>query len=75
MPPLLACSVLYLAAADAAAGLPLAERMRAWPRIAAADQHLHDQVLAAHHGLLLVGIDVPSVWRQDWLHYIGMGSS
>jgi hypothetical protein len=74
-PPLLACSVLDLAAADAAAGCPLAERMRAWPRIAAADQHLHDQVLAAHHGLLIVGIDALSRWRQDWLHYIGTGSS
>jgi hypothetical protein len=33
MPPLLACSVLDLAAADAPAGCPLAERVRAWPRI------------------------------------------
>ncbi|MCX4783882.1 hypothetical protein [Streptomyces sp. NBC_01264] len=48
MGPLLARAVLDLAAADAAAGLPLAERMRAWPRIAAADAHLHDRVLAAH---------------------------
>ncbi|MFB8401143.1 hypothetical protein [Streptomyces sp. NPDC055912] len=49
MGPLLARAVLDLAAADAAAGLPLAERMRAWPRIAAAeDEHLHDRVLAAH---------------------------
>lgn len=48
MGPLLARAVLDLAAADAAAGLPLAERMRAWPRIAAADANLHDRVLAAH---------------------------
>ncbi|MFC8949506.1 hypothetical protein [Streptomyces rochei] len=46
--PLLARAVLDLAAADAAAGLPLTERMRAWPRFAAADAHLHDRVLAAH---------------------------
>ncbi|MFD8396369.1 hypothetical protein ACFV2N_46160 [Streptomyces sp. NPDC059680] len=46
--PLLARAVLDLAAADAAAGLDLAERMKAWPRIAAADPHLHDRVLAAH---------------------------
>ncbi|MFF8786710.1 hypothetical protein [Streptomyces sp. NPDC015125] len=48
MGPLLARVVLDLADADAAAGLPLADRIRAWPRIAAADQHLHDRVLAAH---------------------------
>ncbi|MFF3366779.1 hypothetical protein [Streptomyces misionensis] len=35
-------------AADAAAGLPLADRLRAWPRIAQADAGVHDQVLAAH---------------------------
>lgn len=46
--PLLARAVLDLAAADAAAGLPLTERMRAWPRFAAADAHLHDRVLASH---------------------------
>ena len=46
--PLLARAVLDLAAADAAAGLPLTERMRAWPRIDAADTHLHDRLLAAH---------------------------
>ncbi|MDX3695024.1 hypothetical protein PV726_32740 [Streptomyces europaeiscabiei] len=46
--PLLARAILDLAAADAAAGLPLTERTRAWPRIAAADAHLHDRVLAAH---------------------------
>ncbi|MFF9458629.1 hypothetical protein [Streptomyces flaveolus] len=46
--PLLARAVLDLAAADAAAGLPLTERMRAWPRFAAADAYLHDRVLAAH---------------------------
>ncbi|WP_282108082.1 hypothetical protein [Streptomyces sp. RK31] len=46
--PLLARAVLDLAAADAAAGLPLADRLRAWPRIAAADAGVHDRVLAAH---------------------------
>ncbi|MFI1530673.1 hypothetical protein [Streptomyces griseus] len=48
MGPLLARAVLDLAAADAAAGLPLADRLRAWPRIAAADTDVHDRVLAAH---------------------------
>ncbi|MET8608906.1 hypothetical protein ABZV92_35780 [Streptomyces rubiginosohelvolus] len=48
MGPLLARAVLDLAAADAAAGLPLADRLRAWPRIAAADTAVHDRVLAAH---------------------------
>ncbi|MEU5137020.1 hypothetical protein [Streptomyces californicus] len=48
MGPLLARAVLDLAAADAAAGLPLADRLRAWPRIAAADAGAHDRVLAAH---------------------------
>ncbi|MFI1189643.1 hypothetical protein [Streptomyces californicus] len=48
MGPLLARAVLDLAAADAAAGLPLADRLRAWPRIAAADAGVHDRVLAAH---------------------------
>ncbi|MFJ3182343.1 hypothetical protein ACIPJN_28680 [Streptomyces sp. NPDC086796] len=46
--PLLARTVLDLAAADAAAGLPLAERLRAWPRIEKADAHLHARLLAAH---------------------------
>lgn len=46
--PLLARTVLDLAAADAAAGVPLTERMRAWPRIAAADPPLHDRLLASH---------------------------
>ncbi|WP_199800767.1 hypothetical protein [Streptomyces marianii] len=46
--PFLARAVLDLAAADAAAGVPLAERLRAWPRIAAAHEHLHDRLLAAH---------------------------
>ncbi|MEW2493761.1 hypothetical protein AB0942_09460 [Streptomyces nodosus] len=46
--PLLARAVLDLAAADAAAGLPLAERVRAWKRIDAVDAHLHDRLLAAH---------------------------
>ncbi|MFK0143186.1 hypothetical protein [Streptomyces murinus] len=45
--PLLARTVLDLAA-DAAAGLPLAERLRAWPRIEQADPHLHARLLAAH---------------------------
>lgn len=48
MGPLLARAVLDLAAADAEAGLPLAERMRAWPRSEQADAGLHDRVLAAH---------------------------
>ncbi|MFJ2218177.1 hypothetical protein ACIQVO_38250 [Streptomyces sp. NPDC101062] len=48
MGPLLARAVLDLAAADAAAGVPLAVRLRAWPRIAAADPGVHDRVLAAH---------------------------
>ncbi|MGW5617118.1 hypothetical protein [Streptomyces sp. NPDC003877] len=48
MGPLLARAVLDLAAADAAAGLPLADRLRAWPRIAAADPAVHHRVLAAH---------------------------
>jgi hypothetical protein len=46
--PALARTVLDLAAADAAAGLPLAERLRAWPRIAQADAHLPARPLAAH---------------------------
>ncbi|MFK0142468.1 hypothetical protein [Streptomyces murinus] len=46
--PLLARTVLDLAAADAAAGVPLAERLRAWPRIEQADPHLHARLLAAH---------------------------
>lgn len=46
--PRLARTVLDLAAADAAAGIPLAERLRAWPRIAQADEHLHARLLAAH---------------------------
>ncbi|MFB6904873.1 hypothetical protein ACFCWB_11470 [Streptomyces bacillaris] len=46
--PLLARAVLDLAAADAAAGVPLTERMRAWPKIAETDAALHDRVLAAH---------------------------
>ncbi|MFD3422128.1 hypothetical protein [Streptomyces decoyicus] len=46
--PLLARAILDIAAADAAAGLSLTERMRAWPRIAAADADLHDRLLAAH---------------------------
>ncbi|MFF9785607.1 hypothetical protein [Streptomyces nigrescens] len=46
--PLLARAVLDLAAADAAAGVPLTERLRGWPRIAGADAHLHGRMLAAH---------------------------
>lgn len=46
--PLLARAVLDLAAADAKAGLPLAERVRAWKRIDTVDTHLHDRMLAAH---------------------------
>ncbi|GHB14900.1 hypothetical protein GCM10010330_80580 [Streptomyces tendae] len=48
MGPLLARAVLDLAAADAAAGPPLADRLRAWSGIAAADAEVHDRVLAAH---------------------------
>ncbi len=50
MGPLPARAVLDLAAADAAAGLPLADRLRAWPRIAAADAGVPDRVLAASPG-------------------------
>ncbi|MFJ8078865.1 hypothetical protein ACIQ7Q_34245 [Streptomyces sp. NPDC096176] len=46
--PFLARAVLELAAADAAAGVVLAERTRAWPRIAAVHPVLHDRLLAAH---------------------------
>ncbi|WP_218108023.1 hypothetical protein [Streptomyces sp. EN27] len=46
--PRLARTVLDLAAADAVAGIPLAERLRAWQRIAQADEHLHARLLAAH---------------------------
>jgi hypothetical protein len=46
--PLLARTVLDLAAADAAAGVPLAERLRSWSRIEQADAHLHARLLAAH---------------------------
>ncbi|SCD32051.1 hypothetical protein GA0115243_100885 [Streptomyces sp. ScaeMP-e83] len=46
--PRLARTVLDLAAADAAASIPLAERLRAWPRITQADAHLHARLLAAH---------------------------
>ncbi|MGW2459853.1 hypothetical protein ACWC2M_12580, partial [Streptomyces sp. NPDC001761] len=48
MGPLPARAVLDLAAADTAAGLPLADRLRAWQRIAAADAGVPDRVLAAH---------------------------
>ncbi|WP_316779947.1 hypothetical protein [Streptomyces sasae] len=46
--PHLARAVLDLAAADATAGIGLAERTRAWPRIAAADPHLHERLRASH---------------------------
>ncbi|MFI5924034.1 hypothetical protein ACIA8M_36630 [Streptomyces anulatus] len=46
--PLLARALLDLAAADAAAGVPLAERLQAWPKIAEKDASLHDRILAAH---------------------------
>ncbi len=46
--PRLARTVLDLAAADASAGIPLAERLRAWPRIAQGDAHVHARLLAAH---------------------------
>ncbi|MFB8401133.1 hypothetical protein [Streptomyces sp. NPDC055912] len=46
--PQLARAVLDLAAADAAAGVRLGERLRGWPRIAAEDPRLHDRLLAAH---------------------------
>ncbi|MEV7157266.1 hypothetical protein AB0N77_22005 [Streptomyces misionensis] len=48
MGPLLARAVLDLAAADAAAGLPLAVRLRVWPRIEGVDPGVYDRVLAAH---------------------------
>ncbi|MET8765654.1 hypothetical protein [Streptomyces sp. NPDC004658] len=49
MGPLPARAVLDLAAADAAAGLSLAERMRARLRIAAGDEYLHGRVALAAH--------------------------
>ncbi|MFE7485166.1 hypothetical protein [Streptomyces sp. NPDC057552] len=67
--PQLARTVLDLAAADAAAGLPLAERLRAWPRIEQADPHLHTRLLAAHlaahpphaaHPVTAAGLDAPA---------------
>ncbi|MER8120662.1 hypothetical protein [Streptomyces sp. NPDC094031] len=48
MGPLLARAVLDLAGADAAAGVPPAVRLRAWPRIGQADPGVHDRLLAAH---------------------------
>ncbi|MEV6680723.1 hypothetical protein AB0N09_28235 [Streptomyces erythrochromogenes] len=45
---LVARAALDLAAADAAAGVPLGERLRAWPRIDASDPQVHDRLLAAH---------------------------
>ncbi|GAA2683443.1 hypothetical protein [Streptomyces lunalinharesii] len=45
--PLLAREVLDLAAADAEAGLPLAERVRTWPRIVKAEPQLHVRLLAS----------------------------
>ncbi|MDX2854431.1 hypothetical protein PV342_39695 [Streptomyces sp. PA03-3a] len=46
--PRLARAVLDLAAADAAAGVPLAERTRAWARIVGLDGRLHGRLLASH---------------------------
>ncbi|MGX1487735.1 hypothetical protein RKD45_006897 [Streptomyces griseus] len=46
--PLLPRVLLDLAAADAAAGVPLAERLHAWPKIVKKDAALHDRILAAH---------------------------
>ncbi|MFD7859038.1 hypothetical protein ACFV6B_32855 [Streptomyces microflavus] len=46
--PLLARAVLDLAAADTTAGVPLAERLRAWQKIGETDAALHDRILAAH---------------------------
>ncbi|MFF0191348.1 hypothetical protein ACFYT5_00130 [Streptomyces anulatus] len=40
--------LLDLAAADAAAGVPLAERLQAWPKIVKKDAALYDRILAAH---------------------------
>ncbi|MEV7157270.1 hypothetical protein AB0N77_22025 [Streptomyces misionensis] len=37
-----------LAAAEAAAGVALAERTGAWPRVAAVEPRLHDRLLASH---------------------------
>ncbi|MEV0598485.1 hypothetical protein AB0I82_04155 [Streptomyces sp. NPDC050315] len=46
--PRLARLVLDLAAADAAAGVPLAERTHAWKKFAGVEERLHDRLLAAH---------------------------
>ncbi|MEU3511026.1 hypothetical protein ABZ733_24665 [Streptomyces longwoodensis] len=46
--PRLARTVLDLAAADADAGVHLAERTRRFTRVAAVDGRLHDRLLAAH---------------------------
>lgn len=46
--PRLARTVLDLAAADADAGVPLAERTGQWKKIAAADPRIHARLLAAH---------------------------
>ncbi|MCX4550395.1 hypothetical protein [Streptomyces sp. NBC_01500] len=64
--PLLARAVLDLAAADAAAGLPLDERTRAWPRIAAADADLHDRVLAAHLTAHPPAADTGTAGAGEW---------
>ncbi len=64
--PLLARAVLDLAAADAAAGLPLADRLRAWPRIAQADAGLHDRVLAAHLAAHLPGPGTDAAAAREW---------
>ncbi|MGW3932323.1 hypothetical protein ACWECC_30110 [Streptomyces microflavus] len=46
--PRLARTVLDLAAADADAGVPLAERTAQWKKIADADPRIHARLLAAH---------------------------
>ncbi|GHA75442.1 hypothetical protein GCM10010345_92140 [Streptomyces canarius] len=64
--PRLARTVLDLAAADADAGVHLAERTRRLARVAAVDGRLHDRLLAAH----LVarppadGLDEQQWWEQ-----------
>ncbi|MFF0465762.1 hypothetical protein [Streptomyces mexicanus] len=53
--------LLDLAAVGAAAGVPRAERTRAWGWIATVEPHLHDRLLAAHRGLRG---DPATAWRH-----------
>jgi hypothetical protein len=64
--PLLARAVLDLAAADAEAGLPLAERVRAWKRVAAVDAHLHDRLVAAHLATHPLVADTDAAAAGEW---------